>query len=353
MTKKQLTHLICPYCHHHFHLNKIYLQKNNHLEFGTIYCHCDEFPIISGIIYLHKNNIKNIIDALKYHRFTSALDLAFEFGHLKKIIFHFFHFLNSNLKLSIDNFINIFLISYIWNLSPSEIKYYLQRPKEIESLLFFIPLSFNQNISHSKNWLDVGPGIKTFYSQVHHLNPKIIIYSQDILLRNLYLQSLFFPEKNVIYLCSDAACGPHFKNKSLDIVTFIDSLPFIEHQQKSLQNIFSGELSSHALVFISSLVDHIYLSNCKNIFPLSISLAKSFLPSSSQVFNEIKLCQNLFKNNCLQDSILPSGSKPAFRYDLLWPHQKLPQKLIFPKNINQKDLTLWKNANITWKNKTY
>lgn len=353
MTKKQLTHLICPYCHHHFHLNKIYLQKNGQIKFGTIYCHCDEFPIISGIIYLHKNNIKNIIDALNYHQFTSALDLAFEFGHFKKIIFHFFQFLNSNFKLSIDNFINVSLISLIWNLSSAELKYYLQRPKEIESQLFFIPLSFNQNISHARNWLDIGPGIKTFYHQVHRLNSKITIYSQDILLRNLYLQSLFFPEKNVIYLCSDAACGPHFEAKSLDIVTFIDSLPFIEHQKKSLQNIVSNELSHHSLIFVSSLVDHIYLPNRKNIFPLSIALVKDFFPNSLQVFDEIKLCQNLYKDNCLQNSILSPGSKPVFRYDLLWPLQKLPNKIIFPKDFNQKKLTLWKNPSITWKNKIY
>jgi hypothetical protein len=168
----------------------------------------------------------------------------------------------------------------------------------------------------------------------------------------MYLSHLFFPQKNVTYICSDFSLGLHFYPKTLDIITFIDSFPFIEKQKSSL-NLAVSLIKKNGLLFISSMVEHIYLNDFANIFPLSPGLISGYLPSPCQIFDEVKLCQKLFQKQSLQQSLLSSSLTPKFRYSLVWPIQILSDKIFMPPSLINNKYTQWINPNICWKNRVY
>ena len=341
MTKEQLSLTICPYCNSKFSLNKIYKKNKNQIEYGTASCHCDEFPIIFGILYLHKNNHKKIVYQLKKNQLSKALYSSLNLGKLKTFCFIIFTHFNRFFRVPPNNFINSIFIKLLWNMPQSQYKYYFFRHQEIESLLFFLPLTFSQ-LKPNSLWLDVGSGISNYYSKLQHLHPKLTIVSLEMYFQNIFLSKLFFP-KNVIYLCSDFSYGPHLPSKKVDVVTFIDSLPFMKNQRVSLEIASQNLLKTKGLLFASSLVERLHTSDYSNTFPLSQNQIRKFLPSSCQIFDEIILCQQLSHPQALQNSLLAPTSTPKFRYSLLWPSQALPSKIFIPPSLLQKKHTLWQN----------
>lgn len=351
MTKKELKLIICPYCHSKVHLNHIFKEDRQQIEFATVICHCDEFPVLFGILYLHRNKNKNIVNYLKNKQIIKALCFAFEFGKLKSFLFTIFTQLNKYFSISPNNFINSFLIKLLWKMPSSQFKYYFSRHQEKESLLFFLPITFNLPTKNSL-WLDVGSGIFNYYPDLYFLYPRLSIISLEYIFQNIYLSRLFYPTK-ALYICSNFSTGPHFPKNSLDIITFIDSLPFMENQRQSLEIATKSLLAKSGLLCVTSLTEHLYTKDYSHSFPLSSKLIKKFLPSPCQIFDEIKLCQTLDKKNALQKSLLLSTISPQFRYSLLWPQQKLPVKINIPAYLLQKKHTLWKNAKIQWQSKIY
>jgi hypothetical protein len=351
MTKKELSLLICPYCNSIFHLNRVVSKNDQELEYATVYCICDEFPIVSGILYLDKSKIKTVVSALQQQQPFLALCRTFEFGNLKSLLLKIFLQYNK-FHFSPNNFINISLIKILWNIDSSELNYYLNRQKEIESLLFFTPLSFHKVKSDSL-WLDVGSGITNYYRELHQIYPNLTIISIEKLFRNILLSRLFYPDKNVTYICSDIGHGLHFPQNSIDIVTAIDSLPFIEKQKYTIDVIVKNYLKKNGIFFVSSIIEHVYFSDFNHFFPLSTKLVRSYLPTRGLLFDEINLCKNLFKKNPFSISLLKSSTSPLFRYCLLWPVKKLPTKFYLPPSIPTTKLTLWQNPKIIWQNKTY
>lgn len=347
MTHKELSRLICPYCHSHFHLHKIIKKDNYQIEYGTAFCHCDEFPIVFGILYLHKKNNKIVVNYLKKGHLLKSLITSFEFGKIKTILFILFTHLNKFLRVSPNNFINQFLIKLLWKMPSSQFKYYFSRRQEIESLLFFLPLSFRQ-LKTNSIWLDVGSGVSNYYPELLKLYPKLTLISQENLFQNIYLSRFFFPEK-IIYICSDFSSGPILPSKCLDIITFIDSLPFMENQRLSLDISTNFLLNKNGLLYASNIIEHLYTHDYSHSFPLSMKLIKEFLPSTPQFFDEIKLCQQLN----LKKSLLSSNSTPRFRYSFIWPSQKIPKNLFIPQSLLQNKHSLWQNPNIQWQNKIY
>jgi len=351
MTNKQLSYLICPYCNSQFHVNKSFIKKQNNIIFGTVYCNCDEFPVVDGILYLHKSRIKAIVDSLNKHKFHRAVAIALGLSRKKTFIFDLFTQYNKIFNRLPNNFINRVLISFLFNIPPNQFKYYFSRHQEIESLLFFLPLTF-KTVTDDSLWLDVGSGITNYYHHLYRLYPKLNIISLENIFNNMYLSHLFFPQKNVTYICSDFSLGLHLYPKTLDIITFIDSFPFIEKQKSSL-NLAVSLLKKNGLFFISSMVEHIYLNDFANIFPLSLRLISDYLPSPCQIFDEVKLCQKLFQKQPLQQSLINSSFAPKFRYSLVWPTQILSDKIFMPPSLVGNKYTQWINPSICWKNRVY
>lgn len=351
MTKKELSHIICPYCNSQFYLNKCYTKKQKNIIFGTVYCNCDEFPIIDSILYLHKNKTKAIINSLSQHEFHNATAIALDLDHIKTFLYNIFTQYNKNFAVSPDNFINRRLISLIFKIPPNQFKYYFFRHLEIESLLFFLPLSFKK-IENSSLWLDVGSGITNYYHYLHQIYPKLNIISLEMFFSNIYLSHLFFPQKNITYICSDFSYGLHLHPKTIDVITFIDSLPFIKKQKYSL-NLATSLLKTTGLLYVSSMVEHLYINDFANVFPLSSQLIRNFLSTPCQIFDEEKLCQKIFEKNSLEQSLLTPFSSPKFRYSLLWPTQKLLNKITIPPFLTKNKHTQWLNPTIQWHNRVY
>lgn len=350
MTNLEISTLLCPYCHHHFHIASVFKKKGSQIEFGSLYCHCDEFPILFGILYLFRHNNKNILILLQKQKYFSALSLALGLGKLRKIFFAIFIQINKKNHISPTNVFNKLLIEFLFKLSPALYHYYFSRHQEKESYLFYLPLLFlnpNSNIY----WLDVGSGIKNHYHQLHKHYPHIHLFSLEKYFSHIFLSRIFYPEKNCTYLCSDFSIGPHFSPQSIDIITFIDSLPFIENQKRSL--LFAQKnLSKNGLIYITSLVEHLYATDFGQCYPLSRQLISEFFPSPPSFFDEKKLLDHLFQKSFLKNSLLSNSSSPYFRYSLLWPLNKLLPKssplIEIPKNTFS-----WKKPKIQWQNKIY
>lgn len=349
MTSQEITLIICPYCHHHFKIASIFRKNNQQIEFGTVYCHCDEFPIIFGILYLHRQNTKNIITNLRKKHFFLALSLALNLGKFRKCLLWIFIQLNKIIRISPANFINKFLIMNTFKLSPSLYHYYFHRHQEKESYLFFIPLFFLKSPTNL-HWLDIGSGLQNHYRQLHQSYPEIQLITLEKYFQNIFLSRLFYPEINCLYLCSDISTGPHFLPNTLDCITFIDSLPFIEKQKETLLQA-QVYLKKNGYIYASSLVEHLYANNYAQCYPTSIKLIDEFFPNSPSFFDEKNLVTSLFQYPFLKKSLLKKKSHPYFRYSLIWPSIK-PISHSLSIEIPQNTFS-WKKPKIQWRNSVY
>src|SRR3990170_7951001 len=59
MTRKVLRTLICPFCRKNLTLKHSYFKKNGNLVHATLFCDCDTYPVVGGVLFLAKNGIKD------------------------------------------------------------------------------------------------------------------------------------------------------------------------------------------------------------------------------------------------------------------------------------------------------
>src|SRR3989344_6623029 len=84
-SEKKVNLLICSYCKSVLKIVKIDRRKTN----GILKCKCDEYPVVSGIIYLRKTNRINkaIVDLIKKEKLVKALVALLSFSLSSKVFF--------------------------------------------------------------------------------------------------------------------------------------------------------------------------------------------------------------------------------------------------------------------------
>ncbi len=127
MLREDCALLRCPYCGSGFRIHSVMKGTKKTVEYGTLVCACDEFPVVEGIVYLLRDRAKYIVQFLQENQPEQALQWAmFQSGIARRV-------LPSRLirRLRLSG-VNRFLKPI------HDVSYYENRLNEPESLLIFL-----------------------------------------------------------------------------------------------------------------------------------------------------------------------------------------------------------------------
>ena len=360
MNINQIKLITCPYCENTFKKNIIVKIKGKVIEYGSVYCQCDEFPIIEGILLLDKKKAKPVLEFIKKKDTKNALIksiLPFKKNYIYKLIkfekisrFILTILLNKN-KLENPRTLK-FLLTLLT--TKEEARYHLNRKKEYDSLLIFFPtllLEKNQTLQ----WLNLGSGLMNYYSKIHnHFSKKILFISVEQSFISLFFSNFFNKKnKNVIKICTNSSIGKLTKNKN-DIVTMIDMIPFLENQRNQIE-VAENSLKKDGLLYISGLMEHMYLPPNSHCFPLLIDTVQSFFSKKTIIINEAKLLHQIENNSIfIKDTIKKEDDKIS-KYSVLITPQEIAKtkKQTLSKKITKEAQYYYGDDPQSFTNKVY
>jgi len=344
MLKKDISLLRCPYCGFSFHIHLEVEGDAKNIEYGTVYCRCDEFPIVYGILYLHKKRHKHIVSSLQSGNTAQALRYALP-RYAQYVV-------TPTIVGSVGLAGIQMIIGFINNLT-----YYINRQRESESLLIFYPYMVVARQVKGKAcvWLDIGSGIKHYYRALRKLHTRLQIISLEQSFLNIFLSRAIDPEKQkTMHICVDAGVGMCLKPKSADIVTCHDAFPFIA-RQKAVASYCTTMVKRTGIVSFASIPEHQYLSFRSAVNPIHRSLLKSYFPTPPTFIHEANLLSMMGQKTIDFSKVFIHDHDPVFRYMCMWPQVKKDAVYtnVIPKHFIQGKLPPWTKGPKFWQNIVY
>jgi hypothetical protein len=372
MNSKDLQFLLCPYCASPFRKGNVWKTEKEQWRYASVVCECDEFPIVEGILYLHKPRHREVLDYLRTQQFPAALiicltqkgklhpkKLWMKYGGLQLAEF----LLDKNFlrKLGKDWFTQ-FLSPFV---APHLLRYYFTRDASMDALLLAFPLGLfeqKKKVQKSLVWLDVGSGIFNMFSVFQSVSKSLKILSLEYDFFNLFVSAVFYPAEDFVAICGDGHFPQVTKAKHVDIVSYNDSLQCLKAPVPVVRQLTSQHwLKDESVVFFSGLAEHLFLPRDYDIFPIQRSSLIAAFPNAPIFLDNELLSQQIVqgKVDLKKISLAKSSKKSAdfFRYSVLWSKKKTyPSQLSFeflPKEIRNKAQEVWSEHPIIWKNKAY
>lgn len=379
MTVKDSELLQCPFCLAPFKVGSVWQRKGQEITFGTLYCACDEYPIVNGILYLFRPLNRSIIELLRKKMFAEATTLCFSQRRKfqidqpwMKAVFasplrKFFEPENLRRvgKESVIFVVGLFTPRHL-------LSYYFNRSRWQESLTLVFPLAVllakqskksRKKVNTSRQplyWLDVGAGIVNYYDEMSGAWPGLKMVSCDSSFVNLFLSAAFFPGKKVVRVCADANFLHFVRPKKLDVVTFIDSLDSLSSTLQVVRQVVQkGWLKNTGLLFASSLAEHLYFEKSWGLFPLPRKLLLSALAGLAKptFFDNRLLSQSLVSGSVHLSDVKISNKISAARYSMLWSEKlTIPKEVssaFLPAQVRQNATLFWETTPPTWHNRAY
>jgi hypothetical protein len=363
----------CPYCLASFKGGLIAVKKEktkDEIVYGTVFCKCDEFPIISGILYLKRERSRKIVSLIQSQKYEQALAVALS-GRLSKISLRLGILRLRGLQFVCRQLFGVHTegsamarlfyrqLFYYFYGSWAEAEYALNRPLERDSLLFFAPLAFlpklekNQITQKKVLWLNIGSGLRTFYSFFKNQNFLFLSVEQNFI--DLYISYQFFSSPQTIALCHDITLGSPVPSNLVTVVTLIDSLPFIDNPRQVL-SYFVGDNIKGPLIFATSIPEKFYLPESAHVLPLLKETVKTFLGKNAYFFDNEKMAHDLGKNNVSVESL--RAKKDSFRYGFVYGSSKKEllthvSLAVVPEKLMQKNHFLWEQSDVLWQNRVF
>jgi hypothetical protein len=323
------------------------------VDFGTVYCRCDEFPILEGILYLKKERAKLIVASLQRGETRQALEHALgdpwilKLPGLSRIL----------LSRKWAGKLNLAKVGRILPLLGrlKHLDYWLKRRKHKESLLLFFPLLVLGTPQREIVWLDVGSGFQAYQPEIARMKKITFIALEISFLRQLLTR--YFSPNQATLICADIAVGSPVRNKTVRVVTLIDTLPFIANQKRTIELLAQpGFLKKGGLVFMSSVPEHVHLPLRNQVFPLNNRLLKEYFPTRPVILDEARLLEQLDRSVVNIGQAIMGQTPLRFRYAVLWPSSALVKKRfqnVIPQSIQGHAKTFWPGAPLRWHNKVY
>lgn len=374
MHAKDLTLLQCPYCLSQFEQGTVWKKRGLQWEFASVFCHCDEFPIVRGVLYLHKPKHREILDFLRQKQFVSATVLALTDKprfHPDRFIVRTFNrwvgeFLAADFLKRLGTKQVARLLSFVQ--PPQIVKYYFQREEWQDALAIVLPLAVlkTKKLPRTKQtvWFDVGSGMSNFFGLMQSALPNLKIISLDKNFDNLFLSNIFYPAKDVIHICGDARFLHAVRPHTLDVVTLIDVLQTLDAVVPVLEQLVKpGWIKKAGMFFVSGIPEHLYLPRAAGIFPIQRQIIEQFFAKSAALrpkptfFDNERLCKSIVAGHVDTPSVTLKKKQSTFRYAFWWsPTQQLPEQMdttFIPSNVRDRATLIWENATVTWSNKAY
>lgn len=351
--------LRCPYCEHAFSVHHVFIQDNESIMIGSVFCACEEFPILQGILFLHKSRASYILNMLRKHDFTGALSIALDVNRLTLGLADLFGLPLVDITSVKNRDVSRSTLRWMWKFvfrqPPGDFDYYMHRDRLMPSLLSFFPLGY---ISKNKKitWLDIGPGIFTHYSSILKDFPNITFVSVETSFLYQYLSTKIFPSQNTVRICADAAYGSFLKHQSVDLATFLDSLYCLPLQKAAIRSIVSHDLNKNGFIFASGLFEHAYFPLLHTpYYPISRQRLADIFRSNVQYFDNEKLSLCLKNRSLKIAGTTIQKHMTFFRYCALWPKTIIlkPWNYRIENTVASKSTRLMTKPVSIWHNAVY
>lgn len=371
MIKSDIEELQCPFCTTPFQLGDVWRAQGKEIEYGSLYCSCDEFPIVAGILYLFRPLNRTLLEYLRNNGFAEAFVLCctqkkalqpenFWMMPVVNLLSKRKDLIGDARKLGKDNI--SFLLGFV--ISRHLMKYYFEREKWKDSLTLAFPLAVLLSRPNTKKqkliWFDLGAGVVNYYLQLQAVWPALTFISEDSSFLNLFLSRAFYPGKRVCRVCSDANVFPVVRPKRADIVTFIDSLDSLSSTTAVLRQVLEkGWLKPNGILFVSGLQEHLYVDKRWGLFPVPKKSVESIFTGKNvpAYFDTNALSASIVAGEVSLKKVRLSSDPSRFRYSFFWSQKvKLPEKLLthfLPQITREKATSIWENPVRSWQNRAY
>lgn len=271
MKHDSLVLLQCPFCSTRFSWHEKFLEKNGGVLYGTVSCSCDEFPVISGILFLKRAFSKELVLFLREGKFELALSqvLATKSWMRQKWFQVLFSWL---LRIS-----SIATLAKKWNKErlffylsffqgKKYLEYYKNRERKTSVLAYYFPLFFQKK--QNLLWVDIGAGMGGVHEHLLNLRPHALIVGIEFDFKLLFITQLLTPHPRKILVCADATVGKLIRQKA-DIVTCIDSLNYMENPLRIFSLYFSSQaIKKNGLALASNLAEEIIIPDYSYFYPI-------------------------------------------------------------------------------------
>ena len=274
MKKEFLELMKCPYCGTDFKIDNIYDEKEDEIITGTIRCECNEYPVLSSILYLKmgatKEYILNCLRAGKARRATATsllkgiddiLRVAAFLGTKGLFGRQLKRFLLALLGIAANRSYRKYANSnlpFFDVLGNSGYETYLKHRFSAESLWSvypFVPL-LKENKGRILD-LCCGTGHASFIIS-QYVSPEELV-CVDHTFSSLYLNKKYFA-KDAQFICLDANYPLPFKQNTFGSVLMLDAFHYI-HARALLARQMEHVLSSDGLL----LLLHLHIPSSPNI----------------------------------------------------------------------------------------
>ena len=369
MLHSDVKRLQCPLCYGSFKIGTVWQKDGKRIVFGSVVCHCDEFPIVEGILYLFKPLNRQILDSLRQKDFTAALLLSLTqkkkfhpegvwMKQSKPLLSRILapHLLQKIGKANCARLLSLYLPKHL-------VRYYFTRDEWQDSLAIHFPLAALLARPQRRRkilWLDVGSGIVNYFAEMQLAYPQLSIISMDSNFSNLFLSQVFYAGKNVVRICADAHFLRLVQPHSLDVITVIDTLQSLQAPVPVLQQAASSELlKSNGVLFVSGLQEHLFVERDWGIFPAPREMIMHAFKGKKQpiFFDNEELSKQIQAGEIRFQEVRLHKTDPVFSYGFIWTKdQSVPSVLstqFLSPEVRAKAARRWEDAHKMWQNRAY
>lgn len=301
-----LTQLQCPYCNSKFSkTNKKFI-----LDWFTIRCECDEFPVLENIYYIIKDERqvhKKIIREMESNNYNKAIHTAlsneskihrYTVAAMYALFFHF------KVLISYEYIVNFF--SWVGP-HRSWFKYLRESQKRD---VMQVALKLLDRGASTEKILDIGSGpcLLVSYYFATHPSSKKSFYCIDKSFFSLVLARLFKNPQAELLVCCDVEDGLPFRKNIFDTIMVLDTLAWIVNKERFFSNVSLLHKKTGALYILNV---HDNLDKLRFIgYGISPHKLKKII--SKWYKGCIFIKNNLTRNRIIWKTTIKQANKPGY-----------------------------------------
>ncbi|MFZ5845091.1 MAG: methyltransferase domain-containing protein [Patescibacteria group bacterium] len=271
---KALQIIICPTCRQHLSVAQVYTQS------AVLRCRCANYPLVAGILYLHKNPAqKHAVTLLQQGRSQRAFGVLCDTKKPLSLLLSFLWHTQLIGKLGFTStlhLLNLFSFPHNW-------AWYLRNRQRLPSY-YLIKYSIALLAKRRGFVVEIGCGVGQIFPLLYERLDQKRVCGIDKSFINLLLARAFFAKPETLLLCADVEKGIPLKTHAVDLVLASDSFHYIHQKRYFLQEASRATTSSGRIALVHVLNNPGSFSAEKGIGPAVLRRLLKINRFSQQTF---------------------------------------------------------------------